>query len=353
MRALRLYGPQDIRLDDVPEPQVLPGSVKIAVDWSGICGSDLHAYARGPVGSMGTGGAHPITGEVGPRTLGHEFAGRIVQIGDAVTGLVVGDAVAVEPILYDGTCIWCRQGSYNLCEKMGFVGLDGWGGGFSEFVALPAHMVHRLPADIGTDMGALIEPLSVAWGALNRSQFTSGETALVIGAGPIGLALVLCLQAMGATGVFVSEPSRARRAMASSFGANVTIDPRTEDVAEVVRGHTDELGAHVAFDTSGFKSTLDSALSGIRKHGRVVNLALWEHQVEIDPMALLAKEIDYTASNAYSRGTFAEVISCISSGRLTPEPMVTSKIKLDDIVESGFGELLANRDRHVKILVHP
>ncbi|WP_167476449.1 2,3-butanediol dehydrogenase [Nocardia arthritidis] len=353
MRALVLHGPKDLRLDDVPEPELRPGTVKIKVEWAGICGSDLHIYGRGPVGSSMTGKPHPITGEVG-RILGHEFAGRITEVATDVAGFGPGDSVAVEPILYDGTCVWCRRGDYNLCDKMGFVGLDGWGGGFSEYVVLPAHMAHQLPTTMGTDLGALVEPLSVAWSAVRRSGIRAGDTALVIGAGPVGLALLLCLRAAGARFVAISQPAGTRGERAVAFGADLVLDPRTEDVAARVREQTDGLGVHVSFDTAGSKSTLDTALAAIRKRGRAVNLALWEHPVEIDPMPMLLGETSYTASNAYGAGIYRDVIAAMADGRLDATQMITERIALDNAVTDGFHMLLdGGIASQVKVLVHP
>ncbi|WKK23975.1 2,3-butanediol dehydrogenase [Streptomyces olivoreticuli] len=355
MKALRLHAPQELRLDDIPEPELRPGTVKIAVEWAGVCGSDLHAYHVGPVGSRMDGKPHPVTGESGPRVLGHEFAGRVEEFADDVTFFEAGDPVAVEPILYDGTCVWCRRGDYNLCDQMGFAGLDGWGGGFSEKVVLPAHMAHKLPGNIGTDTGALVEPLAVGWGAMHRSGIRAGQTALVLGGGPVGLAVLLALRAAGAGYIAVSEPGGARAELAERFGADRVLDPTAVDAAATVRAATGGLGVHAAFDTAGFKSTLDTGLAAIRKHGSLVNLALWEHQVEIDPMSLLLSEGSYTASNAYGENIYPAVIAALGHGALRPEKMITKRVALDDAVKEAFGTLLdpAGAAHQVKLLVHP
>lgn len=352
MRALRFHGAKDIRLEDIPEPQVRPGAVKIKVDWCGICGSDLHEYLAGPIATPPAGQPHSLTGEQPPIVLGHEFAGRITEVGDGVEGLRTGDTVAVEPIIHDGTCDRCREGTYNLCDQRGFVGLSGWGGGLSEYVVLPAAMAHKLPEGIGTDIGALVEPLAVAWHAVRRSRIPLGGTALVLGAGPIGLALTLCLRAAGARLVLVSEVSPAHQRAAAELGADAVLDPGQQDVTAAVRELTGGTGTDVCFDASGLPVTLQTALASVRKQGRVVNIAAWERPVEFQPNLLLGTEADYTGALAYT-GDHPAVIAALARGAIDPAPMITARIALEDAIEHGFEELLRNKDRHVKILVRP
>ena len=131
MRAVRYHGTRDVRVDDIAEPEVRPGTVKIAPEWCGICGSDLHEYLVGPETIPAVGHPHPITGEVVPIVLGHEFAGRVVEVGEGVEDVAVGDAVAVEPIIRDNVCPACLSGDYNMCPLIGFHGISGGGGGLA------------------------------------------------------------------------------------------------------------------------------------------------------------------------------------------------------------------------------
>lgn len=164
MKAARFYGPGDIRIDDVREPATRPGTVKVEVEWCGICGTDLHEYLEGPIFAPAEGTPHPLTGETVPITLGHEFAGVVRELGDGVGDLRVGDRVVVEPYLVCGRCDPCLRGMYNVCQSLGFVGLSGGGGGFSQFVVAERRWIHPL-GELGTDVGALIEPLAVAYHA--------------------------------------------------------------------------------------------------------------------------------------------------------------------------------------------
>lgn len=351
MRAVRYHGNRDIRIDDIPEPECKPGFVKIAPEWCGICGSDVHEYLIGPETIPSPGEPHPITGETVPIVMGHEYAGRVVEVGEGVEGIAVGDNVAVEPIIRDNSCPTCTDGHYNLCPQLGFHGLSGYGGGLSEFSVVPAYMVHVLPAGVPTDVAALIEPLAVGWHATKMADLRGGESCLIVGAGPIGLVTLLSLKAQGAGEVVVVELTDARKAKAAELGADLVLDPRSDDVVAVLADRYGQ-GVDVAFDAGGHAETIQLALASVRPKGRIVNIALWEHPVEFDMFSMLFKESNLTASCAYCND-HADVIEALASGAIDVRPLITSRIPLEEIVTGGIEELMNNRDAHVKILVHP
>lgn len=352
MKALRFHDKGDLRIEDVPEPDVTDGHVKIKVEWCGICGTDLHEYQAGPILIPSPSKPHPLTGESLPVIMGHEFTGRVTEIGPGVEGFAVGDAVIVEPNIRDHTCYQCVHGSYNLCPSGGFYGLSGWGGGLAEYATIDARNLHVLPESVPTDVGVLIDPLVVAWQAMVDSGYVPGQSVLVVGAGPIGLALLLTLKASGARWVAVSEVSEARKAQAAAFGADVVLDPTVDDIGDSVRAATDGLGAHVAFDASGLPETITAAIDAIRPKGIVFNVAIWEAPVSIDMNSLVmgGKRIASTLGFA---GVHPSVISALDDGRIKPEAMITRRVSLDDVVAEGFDELIANKDEHIKIIVHP
>ncbi len=351
MRAVRYHGNRDIRVDDIPEPECKPGFVKIAPEWCGICGSDVHEYLIGPETIPSPGRPHPITGETVPIVMGHEYAGRVVEVGEGVEDIAVGDNVAVEPIIRDNSCPTCTDGHYNLCPQLGFHGLSGYGGGLSEFSAVPAYMVHVLPAGVPTDVAALIEPLAVGWHAARMADLRGGESCLIVGAGPIGLVTLLSLKVQGAGEVVVVELTDARKAKAVELGADLVLDPRSDDVVAVLADRYGQ-GVDVAFDAGGHAETIQLALASVRPKGRIVNIALWEHPVEFDMFSMLFKESNLTASCAYCND-HADVIEALASGAIDVRPLITARIPLEEIVTGGIEELMHNRDAHVKILVHP
>lgn len=351
MKAAVYHGRGDVRVEDRPEPQVRPGTVKLKVDWCGICGTDLHEYEEGPIFVPPPGSPHPLTGETLPIVLGHEFAGVVAEVGPGVTHLKEGDRVAVDPIFACGACDECRRGDHHLCRKLGFQGLSGGGGGFSETAVVLAERAYTL-GNIGTEVGAMVEPLAVAFHAVRKSGLRPGDVAVVYGAGPIGQAAICCLKAAGAGLIAVVEVAAARQEMAQALKADLVLDPRRVDVADELLKATDGRGADCAFDCAGLKASVDSAMAAVKRGGTYVMIAIWGHPAEVDMLALVLREINLVGSICYNRD-FARVINLLKDGRIDPTPMITKRIVLDEIVPGGFKELLANRDRHVKILVRP
>jgi (R,R)-butanediol dehydrogenase/meso-butanediol dehydrogenase/diacetyl reductase len=351
MKAAVFYGPRDVRLEDVQEPEVRPGSVKVKVDWCGICGTDLHEYLAGPIFIPPVGSPHPITGETLPLTLGHEFAGEVVAVGDDSDGISTGDVVAIEPVFRCGECAACRRGATNLCEKLGFYGLMGGGGGMSEYAVVPSYMIHKLPEGLTSEQGALVEPIAVGLRAVRRAQFREGQSALVFGGGPIGAVTVQCLKAMGAGQIMVAEVSEARKKKALEIGADAVIDPTEEDVVEKVRELTDGEGVEHSFDAAGIQQTLQTALHATRKGGMVTIISIWEGPVQINPNDIVLSELNVAGTICYTPEDFSDTISMLKDGSIETEGIITERIPLSDVIEGGFKELVDHKDRHVKILV--
>ncbi|MFO1074068.1 MAG: 2,3-butanediol dehydrogenase [Geminicoccaceae bacterium] len=351
MKAAVYHGRGDVRVEDRPEPKLRPGTLKLKVDWCGICGTDLHEYEEGPIFCPKPGQPHPITGETLPLILGHEFAGTIVEAGPDAGGFKLGERVTVDPILASDDDDECHRGESHLCRKLGFQGLSGFGGGFSEYVVVRADRSHSL-GDLPTDLGAMVEPLAVSFHAMHQSGFKAGDTAIVYGAGPIGQGMILCLRAAGASMIVVVDPAAARQKMARALKADVVLDPRESDVAAEVMRLTRGRGVEVAFDCAGIDATVASAMDTVRRGGTFVMVAIWGHPAKVDMLALVLREIRLVGTIAYN-GEFPHVIALLRDGRMDPTPMITKRIGVDDIVPGGFEELLKNRDKHVKILVQP
>lgn len=351
MKAARFHGRKDIRIEDVPEPELRAGTVKIDVAWCGICGTDLHEYLEGPIFVPAPGRPHPLTHEDAPVTLGHEFSGTVSDVGNGVEGLAVGDRVVVEPYFVCNDCDSCSTGSYHLCRKMGFIGLSGGGGGLSEKVVVDARWVHPI-GDIPLDEAALIEPLSVAHHAVARSGAKAGDVALVGGSGPIGLLTAAVLKGIGVTTI-VSEPTQARKEKAVSSGvADHVLDPGQEDVPARVQELTGGIGADIAFECAGVNAVLDAMLSAVRPGGVVVNVSIWGAPATVDIQKLVLKEIDLRGTIAYVRD-HAEAIRLVQESKVDLKPFITGRIALEDLVERGFDTLINHKDTAVKVLVHP
>ncbi len=313
MKAAVFHAQEDLRVEEVAEPSPGPGEVKLRNAFAGICGSDLHVYYTPEAAGLDFDHPHPVTGATLPQILGHEFSGTVVELGEGVTGVAVGDRVAVWPVYYCGECAACRKGMYNACQKIGFHGLSSNGGGMAEYTTVPAVKLHVLPENVDLRMGALVEPMSVAWHAVSRGGVSEGGTALIAGAGPIGIGVWFALKARGIEKVLVSEPSAERRAIIAALGAQV-IDPVTEDLAAAVAALTGGDGVDAAFDAAGAGAAITSGLASLAPGGRLVVVAIHERTMDFLPTQLVMAETEIAGALAYLPEDFDAVIEAMSRG---------------------------------------
>ncbi|KAL3491448.1 hypothetical protein BJX62DRAFT_251407 [Aspergillus germanicus] len=384
MRATRFHAAKDIRVEEIPAPQ--PGDhddkVLVEVEWCGICGSDLGEYLSGPytIPSPKT-GPHPLTKSTLPVTMGHEFTGRLTHVPGTLEQqrsgndipLRMGQAVVIEPRFFCTSCHACAQSATNCCDMIGFLGLSGGGGGLAEVVAVRPGQVYVLEqadgeggnrderGEVDLAAAALIEPLAVAWHGFKlflstQSGFDgTATTALIIGAGPVGVAMAFVLRAWGVSNVFVSEPSKARRETLQDMKVVTEIfDPTADNVGERCRTATPGgLGVDVVFDCAGSQPGFQTGCESLRFRGVYVNLAVPRTPITIPLGPFMQKELTYKSSLAYDQGDFRETVDAFMEGRFAGvERMITGRIALEDIVEKGFEELVRPND-HLKILASP
>lgn len=358
MKAAVWHDRRDVRIEDVPEPPS-PGSgeIKVEVAWCGICGTDLHEYAAGPIFTQ-VEKPHPVSREMAPLVPGHEFSGTVAEVGSGVTGVEVGDRVTVNPLLACWECYYCKHALPQLCEKVGFLGCHA-DGAFAEYVNVKVEtgretipMVYRLPDEVSLEAGALVEPLSVAVQAVRAGRLLEGETVSVIGAGPIGLCTIQAARTAGASQIIAVEPSGPRREFAREVGATALLDPGTDDVWEAIRRLTGGLGVDCSFECVGAEAPMKTALKVIRKGGRAVVVGIFEEPALTDYFEAVFFDKSIIGTFAYS-DHFKITNSLLADGRLQAEPLITRRIKLDDLVTQGFEELLTNKEENVKIIVSP
>ena len=232
-----------------------------------------------------------------------------------MSGFTVGQQCVVQPTIACGTCHACLAGVENVCYNGGFIGLSGGGGGLSEHVVVPQEAIIPLPSSITLDVGALVEPLSVAWHAVCAAPITHESVALVLGGGPIGLAVVQCLRAKGVRKIIVSEVSSSRQRFAREFGAHHVLDPKTYDVVKVGRELSGADGPDVVFDCAGVPASIETACMAVRARGTVVNVAIWEGAVLFNPNLLVFREAKYTAVLGYQRKDFEAVVEQLAKGK--------------------------------------
>lgn len=349
MKAAVFHAAQDIRVEEVADPDGPgPHDVLLRPLWCGICGTDLHEYAMGPIVIP----AHPhaLNGSQLPQVLGHEFSGEIVAVGSSVTSLRVGQRVSVMPLLYCGQCYYCRRGLNHLCQSMACVGLSYDWGGISELAVVPASHVSLLPDEVSDLQGALVEPGAVAAYGVDTAGVGPGDSVLVTGAGPIGALAALYSAAAGAR-VFVSEVNPVRADLARSLDVGDVVDPTSVDVAAWVKDQTEGVGADAVIECSGNERALQTAIAAVRSAGRISQTGLHTRAASIEPMVLAEHDITLAGTWCYPVSDWPRIIGLISSGRYPVEKVVTAQIGMDDVVKAGFETLLDPSGDQVKVLV--
>ncbi|KAK4631772.1 (R,R)-butanediol dehydrogenase [Fulvia fulva] len=354
MKAARFHARGDIRVDEVEEPQPSDGQVIVDVEWCGICGSDLHEYLVGPITVPTTERPHPLSKATIPVTLGHELCGK-VRSPPAGSKFKHGDNVMVDPRVLCNACLACKAGISHCCSKLGYIGGSTGFGGFGETVVVDEGKLYLLPPQIPLEYAAVLEPLVIVHHAMKVSRITDwrDKDVLVLGGGPIGFALLLCLKAAGAKNVIVSEPTALRREQVSHF-CHTVINPSEENVPQRCSELTDDRGVEVVFDCAGAPRALPGALDALQFEGLYMMVAVWEQDITIPCWQFLAKHITMKGTLIFDDRAMSEVIQMIVDGKLQGyKKMVTGRIRLDDIIENGFKELINNKDEHIKILVSP
>ncbi len=348
MKAARWYGRRDVRVNEIDEPGEPPtGWVRLRVQACGLCGTDVEEFTSGPVFAPRT--PHPLTGQCAPLTLGHEFVGVVDMVGRQVD-LAVGTSVAVDGNMWCGRCSWCLSGRPTLCPQLAQLGLQA-DGGLAELVLAPAYSCVPY-AGIEPTVAVFAEPLSVAVRAVARGRVGSGDRVGVVGGGTIGLLIAQVARSAGAATVLVVEPHADRRELATRFGADRALDPQhaSEAIDELTAGH----GLDVVFDAAGIPAVSSTAVRWTRRGGRTVLLSVFDADVPVPMLDVLRGEKEIIASLSHSHdGDFPEAVRLLESGAVDPRPLISDRIALTDVVTRGFATLVAEPDRHLKVLVLP
>lgn len=320
MKAIRVMQPGDVRLVEMERPQVTPTSAVIRVKACGICGSDIHIkHGRNPYATY-------------PRVLGHEVAGVVEEVGASVTRFKRGDRVVVEPICSCGECYPCRIGRRNVCEHLMVYGCHA-DGGFAEYMNVEERALHRLPDDISFEQGALVEPYTICENAVRRAEVMAGDICLVQGGGPMGLITADLCKSRGAV-VLVSEPSAPRRELARAFGADVVIDPGTEDLKERVLSLTDGFGANVVFDAVSTVPIVESSIALLSAAGRFLEYGYGFGSAAIDFNLMNKKELTVLGTR-HQRECFEPVLADFKNHLRQVDLLRTHVMRLDDF-EKAF-----------------
>jgi (R,R)-butanediol dehydrogenase/meso-butanediol dehydrogenase/diacetyl reductase len=347
MRALRWHAAHDVRLADVDEPTLLPGTAIVEVAFCGVCGTDLHEYTHGPV--MIRPGVHPLSGAQPPITLGHEFSGRVVEMDGELPGIAVGTRVVADPCLRCGVCRWCQRGEYHICALGGSIGLAA-DGGLARFVRVPLVSLNRIPDNVSDEHAALAEPLAVGLHAATRAQVGPGDSVLVLGAGPIGLAALIGARASGAAAVFVSEPNTARAEIARSLGATEVFDPTTDDVRSALFTRTGRIGPDAVIDGTGRPEAIALGLRTVRRGGRVAVAGISPSDLSFDLRQLVLYERSLVGSLGYNFD-IPRVLDLMAAGVVDAATLITGIRPLS--AGAATLEELSVPNQHIKVLLTP
>jgi L-iditol 2-dehydrogenase len=324
---------------DIPQPK--PNEVLVKIEYVGICGSDLHYYESGRIGDF------VVTP---PFVLGHESGGVVVEAGAGVSHLKPGDRVALEPGKTCGHCEFCRSGKYNLCPEVVFFATPPVDGVFQEYVAHEAALCFKLPDNVSTMEGALIEPLAVGFHAALTGEGHIGQTALVTGAGCIGLVSMLALKAQGVSRVFISDVVAKRLQKAESLGADALINAAEQDTAQVVRELSGGRGVDLVIETSGNEKSAGAAIEASRKGGTLVFVGYSSSGMMNLPISTaLNKELTMKTIFRY-RHIYPLAIDAVSRGAVQIKNIVTNIFDFDDI-QNAMDKSVHNKADIVKSVI--
>lgn len=336
MKAAYLEADKSIRINPITPVTPGPDQVRIQVAYCGVCGTDLHIY-RG----------HMDKRVAFPQVIGHEMSGTIAEVGENVEDLKTGDAVVIRPLDPCGKCGACRSNNRHICYNLNFIGIDS-AGAFQSSLNVPAHTVHKLPSSLDLKLAALIEPLSVACHDNRLGDVKTGETAVVLGGGPIGMLNAMVAKQRGAK-VILSEINESRLALAQSLGFQ-TVNPLQDDIKAIVDAQTDGNGADVVFEVSGAKSAIAAMTDLACARGRIVIVAIVPEPTPVNLFQVFWRELQFIGARVYEPQDYEEAISLAASGKLNLDKLITAEMPLGKLADAF--KMLDQSENQVKILVN-
>ncbi|MEM1070505.1 MAG: galactitol-1-phosphate 5-dehydrogenase [Planctomycetota bacterium] len=343
MKALLLTEYKNMELTEVDEPAVGPDDVLIQVEACGICGSDIHGYD----GSTGR--------RIPPLVMGHEAAGIVVATGENVTDLPEGTRVTFDSMVSCGDCWFCRRGQANLCDNRMVLGVSCGDyrrhGAFAERISVPRRIVYELPETLPFEHAALVEAVSVAVHAVNVTPTRLGDTAVIVGAGMIGLLTLQAARAAGASQIIAIDVNDKRLEVACELGADHGLRGDQGDVASKVRELTQGRGADISYEVVGATPTIKTAIESVRKGGSVTLVGNVSPTVELPLQSVVTREVALRGTCGCN-GEYPECIDLMNRGIIRVEPLITAKISLADGPQ-WFERLYAGDPEQMKVVVQP
>lgn len=342
-KAVVFYGVDNFKIEELEVPKVGPDDVMVRVKAVGVCGSDVHFYKEGRIGPY-----VPQPGHI----IGHECAGEIVEVGARVTDRKVGDRVAIEPGTPCGHCDLCKVGKYNLCKNMMFMGHPDPAreGALVEYTVLPAAFTYLLPDTMSFEEGAMIEPLAVAMQALKRGRVKAGQTVAILGAGPIGLSILLAAKAFGCTEIYMTDPLEYRMDYAKQFGATQVFNAATADYVKGIMAATGGRGVDVVFEAAGNPDAYKNSTAIATRGGVVVFLGMAAAEMfPINVFEIIDRELDVTSVFRYEN-VYGQAIRLAGSGLIDMNQLITHKMPFEKAGEA-MTAAYEKRDKAIKIVL--
>ncbi|UCD82741.1 MAG: galactitol-1-phosphate 5-dehydrogenase [Desulfobacterales bacterium] len=343
MKALVLEEYHRLTYQEMPDPQFGPDDVLIQVKASGICGSDVH----GMDGSTGR--------RIPPLIMGHEASGVIAEVGSNVHQYRPGQRVTFDSTVYCGHCFFCRRGDINLCDQRRVLGVScadyRQHGTFAEYVVVPPHIIYPLPEKITFEQSAMVEPCSVAFHAVSITPLSLNDTAVVVGAGIIGLLVIQTLRTSGCGQIIAVDLESERLVLARRLGADESVNPKEDDAVSVIKKMTGERGADVAFDAVGLNASLKSALESLRKGGALTLIGNLRSEVALALQTVVTGEITLRGSCA-SRGDYPACLDMIARGAVKVDPLISATAPLADGAR-WFQRLYEKEPGLMKVILNP
>jgi (R,R)-butanediol dehydrogenase/meso-butanediol dehydrogenase/diacetyl reductase len=351
MKAARFHGRGDVRIEQVAEPgRPQPHDIVLDVLAASVCGSDSSEWAHGPLLIPGK-TAHPVTGRLGPVTLGHEFVGRVVAVGSAVETFAIGDRVVSGAGVSCGTCEWCMAGRTNLCERYYTLGFHT-DGGLAEQVSTPAMICRAVNNDIPDVTATLAQPLAVALHAVHRGGVAPGMDVAVIGAGGIGAFVIAAIADLKPARLIAIDIDDDRLATARALGATHLVNARQHDTVEAIRDLTGGRGAHVVCEASGAGHAPQASIRAARRGGRVVLIGLQSGPRELDLLDATVREVDVVTTLAHVCGHDLPRALHLLENPALAATVIEKVIPLDPLVDEALRPLAEGKARG-KIVIQP
>lgn len=330
--------PGEIEFNEVPTPQIKDNEVLVKIMKIGVCGSDIHVFH----------GKHPYTSY--PMVQGHELSGIIEKLGSDVTNFAVGDQVTIQPQVVCGKCYPCTHGDYHICDELAVMGFQTTGTA-SEYFAVQADKVLKIPENMSLDEGAMVEPMAVAVHALSRGGNVEGKNILVLGAGPIGNLIAQTAKGLGAKRVMITDLSDYRLKLAKECGIDYCINTKNKDLTQAIADNFVENKADLILECVGINPTMEQAITNARKGTDIIVVGVFGDKAMVDLGLVQDRELKLIGTLMYQEKDYIKAIELIEQGKIQLKPLITDYFKFRDYLKA-YEYIEKKKDQAMKVIIN-